>query len=122
MLEDLIRRAGSLNEAYQLHFITWLNTHLETVDNQTSTSVLEIHEESINENGLTCPHCKSTEFIGHGTYKDRKRYECKQCKRSFTELTGTSINKIHLKDKWDQYLSCMIEGLSLRASAKKAIK
>jgi len=68
---------------------------------------------------LTCPHCGDNEFISRGSHKGVKRYLCKSCKKYFNSNYGTALYRIHKKDKWQQYIQCMNEGLSIKKSAER---
>jgi transposase-like protein len=68
---------------------------------------------------LNCPHCSSLEFISRGSYKAVKRYQCKSCLKYFNSNYGTALYRIHKKDKWQQYIQCMNDGLSIKKSAEK---
>lgn len=68
---------------------------------------------------VLCPQCGSSEIISRGSYKGIKKYSCKVCKKGFHANHGTSLHWIHKKDKWQQYVECMNEGLSLKKSADK---
>jgi transposase-like protein len=118
MIEELIQKVNKLGPEEKRKFIEWLNSQLPK-EEDTVLSVIETRKNALKEQGLVCPHCKSSEIYGHGTFKERKRYQCKQCRKTFNELSGTSIDKIHLKDKWEAYINCMIEGSSLRESSEK---
>jgi len=68
---------------------------------------------------VSCPHCSSSEVISRGGHKGIKRYSCKACNKIFHANYGTSLHWIHKKDKWQQYVECMNEGLSLKKSAER---
>jgi len=68
---------------------------------------------------VLCPHCLSAEIFGHGTYKGRERYKCKQCKKTFNDYTGTAISGIKKVEKFQDYLELTIESLTIREAAKK---
>jgi len=68
---------------------------------------------------VSCPHCKGAEVVLRGSHKGIKRYYCKVCSRFFSGNYGTALHRIHKKDKWQQYIECMNEGLSIRKSAVK---
>ena len=68
---------------------------------------------------ITCPDCKSTEVIGKGYRKAIRKFKCKSCGRNFSSITNTALYKIHKKDKWEAYLQCMEDGLSIRKAAKR---
>jgi len=66
-----------------------------------------------------CPKCGSMNVWSRGSYKGVKRLKCNDCKKYFSNTTGTAIYHIHKKDKWQAYLQCMEERLTLRKSAEK---
>ena len=77
-------------------------------------------KDELSENHQTsCPHCKSDKILGHGKFKDRFRYRCKECKRTFTGLTGTSASGIHKVAEFGQFVELMVEGITIRKAASK---
>ena len=68
---------------------------------------------------ISCPHCQSFDIYGHGSYKQRKRYKCKSCIKTFNDLTGTAMDGIKKVDEFQDYLVLMIESMSIRKAAKK---
>lgn len=119
MLEKLLKQISKLSEAEKQKFFLWINGQIKDQEQSTQLTAIEIRKESLSKEGLLCPHCKSSLLYGHGKFSGRKRYQCRECKKTFNELSGTSIDKLHLKDKWDSYLECMAQGKSLRATAKE---
>jgi len=75
--------------------------------------------EKENKNRIICPHCKSGDIISRGNHKGIKRYHCKDCSRYFSGNYGTALHWIHKREKWQQYIECMNEGLTLQESADK---
>ncbi len=64
----------------------------------------------------SCPHCGSGHFIRYGrTRLGRQRYRCRECRKTFSETTGTPFmySKKTLR-VWADYLFCMGGGLTLR--------
>lgn len=55
-----------------------------------------------------CPHCKSNNIIKHGSYKNRQRYKCKNCNKTFTSFTNKpwSYSKKPLIF-WEKYAKVM---------------
>lgn len=47
----------------------------------------------------------------------KKRYRCKACKLTFTDLTNTVLYRTRRLNQWIKFIECMIEGYSLRKSA-----
>lgn len=66
-----------------------------------------------------CPHCTSDNFIKKGKFQDRVRYKCKECNKTFTSATGTSISWIKKKQYWKQFLELTLASKSIRDIAKE---
>lgn len=69
--------------------------------------------------GLSCPHCESERVYRHGVYRDRQRYRCRKCRKTFNDATGTPLAGTHLAHIWVDYIECMVEGKSLRKICDK---
>ncbi len=117
-IDTIIREIRTYSESKQKTILNRLNDLLHSNDIGEAT-MLEIKKEISQHSGLSCPHCQSESIYGHGKYRGGKRYKCNTCGKTFSDLTGTSVSHIHKKEEWNKYLSCMSEGLSLRASAEK---
>lgn len=81
--------------------------------------LIKLKEEVNNEEGISCPHCKSSNIICYGKYRGRNRYKCKGCGKTFNELTGSPMSGTHYLEKWKDYLICMLAGKSLRKIEKE---
>ena len=66
-----------------------------------------------------CPHCHSSLINRHGKAGSMQRYRCKNCLKTFTATTDTPLARLRHKEKWLDYLQCMISGKVLRESAKE---
>lgn len=64
-----------------------------------------------------CPYCKSEKVLKRGKQKGVQMYQCKSCVKWYSETTGTALWDIKLKTKWQGYLRCMEQGMSLKAIA-----
>jgi len=84
---------------------------IKTIDDDELHSIISICESHSYQQ--KCVHCQSSKFKKHGRYKDRQRYKCKTCNRTFNELTGTAWHYIHDKDKFRQYISYLAEQKTL---------
>jgi transposase-like protein len=78
--------------------------------------ILKKQEEDVPH---ACPKCGSINVWSRGSYKGVKRLFCNDCKKYFSSTSGTALYHIHKKDKWQAYLQCIEEGLTLRESAEK---
>ena len=70
------------------------------------------HEQLINKQ-IGCPHCKSHNYYRYGKDKGSARFKCKECKRTFTEHTGTWLAGIHKKELVNDYIELMHQNKSL---------
>jgi transposase-like protein len=94
--------------------------NIELVNPKDSIAqLIEVRKELQEREKFVCPHCDSEKIIGHGNYKGRKRYKCMDCKKTFNDLTGTSVSWIHKKEEWKSYLNCIASSMTLRESAKQ---
>ncbi len=117
-ISQIINEIASFPSSKKEAIIISLNRMLQSGVKDRAT-VLEVRKNIQQKSPINCPHCKSETIVGYGRYRDRKRYKCKSCGKTFNDLSGTSISKIHKKSEWKDYISCMADGLSLRASAAR---
>lgn len=117
--KEILEAIRGLSKQEQDKLIKRIN--LELTDSPNSVAqLIEIRKGHQEKEKFTCPHCKSEVIVGHGKYRDRKRYKCMDCKKTFNDLTGTSVSWIHKLDQWNNYMSCIADSLTLRESAKQA--
>lgn len=69
-----------------------------------------------------CPHCGSRRIQRHGTFslKDGSRHQrflCKACNITSHAYTGTALNYLKKRDRWDRFVNCTIDRCSLRQMA-----
>jgi transposase-like protein len=65
-----------------------------------------------------CPQCGHEKVARWGSASGLQRYRCTSCKSTFNALTGTPLARLRHKDKWVDYAQQMIQGASVRKSAK----
>ncbi|MFA9398964.1 MAG: hypothetical protein ACERKV_11980 [Clostridiaceae bacterium] len=80
-------------------------------------SIVESALKQRYKNGIFCPYCESKNIKKHGKYKNRHRYICKDCFKSFNELTGTIFSGTHNINKWNDFLISIQNIVSLRKEA-----
>lgn len=66
-----------------------------------------------------CPHCASMKVYKRGKQNNVQMYQCNDCKKWYSETTGTPLYDIKLKSKWQSYLRCMEQGLPIKKIAKE---
>ncbi len=83
--------------------------------------VLIAAQEEISEKRKKkpCPHCSSESVYKRGKQKGVQMYWCNDCKRWYSETTGTPLYDIKLKSKWQSYLRCMENGMTIKKIAKE---
>ncbi len=66
-----------------------------------------------------CPYCRSTKVYKRGKKRGVQMYQCNECKKWYSETTGTPLYDIKLKSKWQSYLRCMEQGMPIKKIAKE---
>jgi len=74
---------------------------------------LSIRREKFFNKQIGCPHCNGMKYYRYGKDKGSMRFKCKECKRTFTEYTGTWLAGLHKKGLANQYLELMAQNKSL---------
>jgi transposase-like protein len=84
-------------------------------------SVLDEVKDEVRKkkNRKPCPYCKSTKVYKRGKQSGTQMYQCRDCKKWYSETTGTTLFSIKHKNKWEAYIDCMERGLSLQAISKE---
>lgn len=67
-----------------------------------------------------CCYCDSTDVVRNGKRNGVQRYLCRNCHRSFSDLTNSATYRSKKAlDKWLKYAKCMLNGYSIRKSAEE---
>lgn len=123
-LRELIEEIKKLNTAEQHRLKEFFINTLMSFS--ASEPVFQEVTERKNKNGYTCVHCNSKQVVRFGKYTvklglkevERQRYRCKDCRKTFTDVTATPLYRTHKSEKWLDFIKCMLEGYSLRKSAE----
>jgi transposase-like protein len=67
----------------------------------------------------TCPYCGNSRVHKRGKQSGVQMYKCTECLKWFSSTTGTPLWDIKKKDKWQSYLNCMRQGMSIKKTAKE---
>ncbi|QOY95812.1 IS1595 family transposase [Massilia sp. UMI-21] len=73
--------------------------------------------EQIRAPQRACPRCASQRCHRHGHANGLQRYRCRECGRSFNDLSGTPLARLRLREKWLDYLDALIGATSVRRAA-----
>ena len=82
-------------------------------------SIISYFQSKRFHKGRSCPYCGCSHTVKYGLNNGKQRYKCHNCKRTFSDLTNTPIYRTHHPEKWDAFIKCTINGLSLRAAARE---
>ena len=67
-------------------------------------SIYNDSREQRYSNGVACLHCGSTSVIKHGKKNNVQRFRCKDCGKTFNDLTLTPMANSHVKlEQWIEY-------------------
>jgi transposase-like protein len=79
---------------------------------------IEAIRETRFAHGMFCPYCKGTHVVGHGKYRSRQRYKCKDCGKTFNDVSCSPMAGTHYPQKWGEYLQFIAEGTTLPKISK----
>lgn len=111
--EQIIIDFMELDKSEQLKVIARLK---KVVNGDSETN------QVIREIPLRCPNCNADHVTIHGKYKNRNRYICKGCGKTFTGQTGTPLHNIKKTDKFLDFIDLTMGSvayLSLKEISKK---
>jgi transposase-like protein len=112
-IENIKGIVKQLTMSEQAQLIELLN---ESIQVDKITSIVN----TISQNRkIECPKCCGTDVYGHGKYRGRFRYQCKNCKKTFNDNTGTAISGIKKVGEFQSYLNLLINSVSIRNAAKE---
>ncbi len=85
------------------------------------TSDSEVNSESAVASQLSaCPRCGSSHVRKNGKVRNKQRYSCCDCNRTFGKTTGTvRFMSKHTKETWELYLESFAMKLTLREAAQR---
>lgn len=115
-VNDILKSISQLSADDQ----TYLKSILLRSDFTNSIGIKQLVSNERFANGRVCPLCGSTSVVRNGhRADDTQRFICRDCSKSFV-VTTNSIVAGTQKDisVWEQYISCMMQGLSIRKTAE----
>ena len=66
-----------------------------------------------------CPRCACTRHYRHGQANGLQRYRCRECGRTFNDLSGTPLARLRLREKWCEYLHALLDAKPVRSAAEQ---
>ncbi len=64
-----------------------------------------------------CPRCDGTRHFRHGQANGLQRYRCRDCGRTFNDLSGTPLARLRMREKWLDYLATVRNSKPVRTAA-----
>ena len=88
----------------------------------SAQTVIDFAKQSLDLERISCPNCKSTNFVSNGTYigngERRQRYVCNECGHSFTLMQRSIISESNLSfATWITFIVCLYQGLPIAETA-----
>jgi len=75
--------------------------------------------DTVRTQARRCPRCDCTRCYRHGHANDLQRYRCRDCGRTFNDLTGTPLARLRCKGKWLDYCAALLASSPVRQSAER---
>lgn len=110
---------SELSKAEQLALFEAMKEDLFPEEPEKITKLLKSIRESRFSSGLACVHCGSMSVKRNGKYRSRQRYLCKDCGKTFNDMTNTPFSGSRYPEKWVKYIEMMVEGYTLPKIAER---
>lgn len=66
-----------------------------------------------------CPRCGFSDSVKNGRSRGLQRHVCRVCRKTFSQASDTPISGLRNKGRLAEFAECMIQGLTIRGTAKK---
>ncbi|MCU9614805.1 IS1595 family transposase [Caldibacillus lycopersici] len=119
MWKDVYADFLDLPKHEQIRLFKHLKEDFFSEEERIITEAFTTIRETRFKEGLGCVHCGSVKVKRNGTYRGRQRYLCRDCGKSFNDLTNTPLSGTRYLGKWAKYFQLMVEGFTLPKIAKK---
>jgi transposase-like protein len=83
------------------------------------TALLGLIRDARFSRGIRCPRCGADRVQRWGSFSGRQRYRCRECRRTFSDLTGTPAAYAKKLPLWVAYGRCLAESLTIRRAAAR---
>jgi transposase-like protein len=92
--------------------------HARAADTEPGRNLQRIAEARF-ASGLRCVYCKCARVQRWGRRAGRQRYRCGDCRRTFSDFTGTPLAHCKRIDRVAAYCEVLLRGETVRASARQ---
>ncbi len=114
---DVVAAFASLSETNKRMTLARLKKMMPSEELSVDEFIENLRDKRFRK-GFACPRCHSEKVIRNGKPNGRQKYKCNDCTRIFSDQTHTPFRGTHYPDKWLPFMEQMINGLSIRKSAK----
>lgn len=119
MWKDVYEDFSDLTKSEQLALFNAMKQDLFPEEPDKITKLLKTIREARFASGMACVHCGSMSIKRNGKYRSRQRYLCKDCGKTFNDMTNTPFSGSRYPEKWVTYIELMVEGYTLPKIAKR---
>lgn len=77
-------------------------------------TIFDEYRETRFAGGLFCPRCKGQRPQRWGRFSGRQRYRCRDCGRTFSDLTATPLERTRYPLLWPRFCALLLKGVSVR--------
>ncbi len=110
MWKDVYEEFSELTKSEQMALFDAMKQDLFPEEPDKITKLLKTIREARFASGMACVHCGSTSVKRNGKYRTRQRYLCKDCNKTFNDMTNTPFSGSRYPEKWVKYMEMMVEG------------
>lgn len=118
MIKEIYATFSDLTKEEQIQLFNLLKEDFIDNEDADMKDAYATRETRFKE-GLGCIHCGSVKVKRNGKYRERHRYLCRDCGKSFNDLSNTPISGTRYLGKWAKYFRMMVEGYTLPKIAKR---
>jgi len=112
-VESIIKDIRTLGTSGQQKILNYLEEVI--ILGSYATEVTNEVKENRFSKGKRCPRCGHDEVSRNGKFKEKQRYICNSCRKTFTDFTRSPrYNSKKDISQWILYTKCMINGYSIR--------
>jgi transposase-like protein len=116
---DVYEQFSELTDLEQMALFNAMKQDLFPEEPDKITKLLKTIRKTRFASGMACVHCGSTSVKRNGKYRTRQRYLCKDCGKTFNDMTNTPFSGSRYPEKWVKYIELMIEGYTLPKIAER---
>lgn len=109
LFPEVVKSIASLTDEQREQLLAILEKEKSGIEKAKEQGLL-VEDKKV----VACPHCGSADIRKRGHVNEKQRYQCKDCKKTFTSSTGTIYSHSRLnREQWQELIKGMVLNLSL---------